>query len=175
MSNLTTTRGCKAPSLRSRLEAKLALKTKALLLDTSGSMSWKLANGERRIDALRKVVAGLPLDLRTFCFNFYCEETNVVKDPAGGTMMDIAFTFIKNRGLSHAVLVTDGEPSCTEEAALVAARGLKLDVLYVGDDPAPPFLRRLAEATGGTYGKTDLQETKALEQKISGLLTAGRS
>lgn len=160
--------------LRSRLTERLAVKQKALLLDTSGSMTLQLANGTRRIDALKKVVRDLPTGPRTFCFSFSCEETHTIPEPSGDTNMDLAFFHLKSQNVTHAVLITDGEPTCSEDAALNAAQGLKLDIIYVGDDPAPPFLRRLAEYTGGAYNKTDLLEPLLLKNQIAGLLSAGR-
>lgn len=163
--------------LRANLQAKVASETKypdtsALLLDISYSMDEWLGPNIRKIDELRKLVAGFQ-NVRRFEFSCTCEELKerYISEPFGGTAMDIAFIEVKSSGVSHVVLITDGMPD-NEKRALDASKGLKIDVLYVGPDPAPEFLKKLCASTGGIYGQATLTARKELEGTIKGLLPA---
>ena len=156
MSALTKVSGTDIASrLRDALRAKYATgglpATSALLLDISGSMGgWKI--GE-----LRKLAAEFA-QARRFEFHSTCSEIpagNEISDPGGGTAMHVAFLYVKSHGIDHVVLITDGEPDCQQQAR-AAAVGLKIDIFYVGPDLYPPFLKKLAEESGGTCEKGDL-------------------
>ncbi|MCI0350608.1 MAG: VWA domain-containing protein, partial [Acidobacteriales bacterium] len=94
-------------------------------------------------------------------------------EPQSNTGMAGAFLTIKAASIQHAILITDGLPD-DERTALLAARGLKLDIFYVGPPPQPDFLRKLAAATGGSFASTTLkeQERPQLQARIRGLLTS---
>jgi len=136
-----------------------------LLVDCSGSMANHLRSGERRIDALRKVVATLQAEARfpVAAFGVRCagqvEVVDVVPEPQGSTPIDLAIAFGGAQGANHLVLVTDGAPN-SEEAAFTAAKafGGPIDVFYIGDgnDSGSTFAEQLAKATGGKFGLTDL-------------------
>lgn len=149
--------------------------TTALLLDTSSSMSLMVgptANSPSRIDELRKVATGFP-NTRQFHFGSHCRELTPgesIPNPAGGTNMYHAFNVLKNHGVQHVIVVSDGDPD-DEIAALEAAQGLKVDCCYVGPDPAPEFLRTLAQRTGGKYNRSSLTMVRELSSTIRGLLT----
>jgi Mg-chelatase subunit ChlD len=163
-----------------------------LVLDCSGSMGLPVRAGsavfgdnagERRIDALRKVVenvrAQIPVPMATFGpHGQNVELTEVVPEPGGMTPLHRAIRFGKEQGATHLVIVTDGEPD-SEEYAFDAARdfGGPIDVFYVGDPSnarATKFTNELARRTGGQSGMSDLGQPKQLAGKIKGLLGDGK-
>lgn len=83
-----------------------------------------------------------------------------------------AFRTVKRNGVSHVVLITDGQPD-NENDALTESVGLKVDCFYVGPDPASDFLQHLCRARGGSYGKASLEALKALRVAVRGLLPSG--
>ena len=155
-------------SLATRLAQRLHQKSQCLLLDTSGSMEEDCGDGRSKL-AVLKVMARNFSETRTFCFNDDCEET-APRRAIGMTNMAGAFSTIKAAGMTHAVLITDGQPD-SAEAALDAAAGLTIDIIYVGPMPAPPFLAHLAARTGGTYGATSLSQQQQVTQHVRLLLT----
>lgn len=169
--------------LRSALQSKYGAvdtmpDTSCLLLDISGSMESYLENGKTRISELR-VLAAEFTNVRRFEFSSSCSELNSsdpIPDANGGTNMAGAFLKVKSAGISHVVLITDGQPD-SETLAFNAACGLKIDVFYVGPDPAPDFLKRLCDQTGGQYGAASLgrlrELTTAVRAKLQ--LTDGKS
>lgn len=150
-----------------------------LLLDTSGSMDCSIQAEEgpdvRPIELLFKAVRETPecAGLRAFTFNSRCQplevipsESDALNFPAnGGTALDEAFHFVKAAGFYSAILVTDGAPD-SESAALTAAYGMHLGIIYIGNPPVPSFLQRLADVTGGTFALADLRDLKQLESAI---------
>ena len=165
----------------SDLDALVKAKTRRslLLVDASGSMADTIRKtGERKIDALRKVVDGLrethPVPVAAFgCYGEPVTVVDRVPEPQGGTPLDLAIDFGREQGATHLIVVTDGEPN-DEGAAFAAARafGGQIDVFYVGNgnDSGSRFAQQLARMTGGTCGVTDLGETKQLQSRIAGLL-----
>jgi len=155
-----------AQSLQEKLRLSLRGKygkpsdAKALLMDISGSM------GGDPIVRLREMASEFT-EFRRFVFSDGCQELKdkAIPEPHGTTAMHTAFTHVKLHGIDHVVLITDGRPD-DENRALLCAQGLKLDILYVGPDPAPGFLERLAKATGGSYGKADLARVKELSAAV---------
>jgi Mg-chelatase subunit ChlD len=155
-----------------------------LLVDCSGSMDTRLsATGERRIDALRKVVADIrqdhPVPVAAFGRlrgRVLVEVVESIPEPSGTTPLDTAIEFGQAQGATHLVVVTDGEPN-SESAAIAAAQrfGGPIDVFFVGDPNThgAAFAARLAALTGGTSGVSDLGKPKELAGKIVGLLGDG--
>ncbi len=131
----------------------------ALLLDCSASMREDAGEGKTKWEALRSLLPQFG-PARRFAFGSRCLETAALPQPNGSTDMADAFATLKRAGIRHAVLITDGEPD-DENAALREARGLRLDIFYVGPPPAPPFLARLAKATGGTAHTSSLRDAAA--------------
>lgn len=163
--------------LRSRLRATFhpgfAADTECLLLDVSGSMRDVCDNRSTKENELWKLAAQFP-GVRRFAFASSCEEIpeSQIRHAGGGTNMAAAFMDLKAKGIQHAVMITDGMPD-NAAAALAAAKGLQVDVFYVGPDPAPQFLRDLATACGGSYGQATFGSgSKALEAGVRGLLAA---
>ena len=164
------------PTLQERLRARLQAhanpqagqfpSTSALLLDTSGSMAEYLGANVRKIDELEKLAKNFP-NIRKFQFASTVEEmTSGTRLSAwGGTNMHLAFETLKQEGITHVVIITDGMPD-NAPAALGAARGLKVDVLYCGPDPIPQFLKDLCRETGGQFGKASLSARKELEGQV---------
>lgn len=176
------------------LFTKLQPKTKhrdsetCLLLDTSGSMSSCVTVADdpespeqafveepRRIDLLFKAVHETPecAGLKMYEFNSFCRPLEVIPsleaarnfDPHGGTNLADAFTTAKAAGFYNAILITDGEPD-SESAALHAALGMRLGIIYIGNPPMPRFLQKLARETDGTFAIADLRDQKAITDAI---------
>lgn len=140
-----------------------------LLLDVSDSMDSPVNkyDGPSRIEELRKLAADFT-DIRRFTFSDSCDElprSHDVGGTQGGTNMGHAFEHVKRKGIKHAVLITDGQPD-SESHALREAVGLKIDCFYVGPDPAPEFLERLARVSGGQYGKASLERLLELKAAV---------
>jgi|SRR5215471_10274211 len=162
---------------------KARTKRSLLLVDVSGSMAdWIQKTHERKIDALRKVVATLREThaVPTAAFGTRGGRVQLVDsipNPSGSTPLDAAIEFGTQQGATHLVVVTDGYPD-SQDAAFRAARefGGPIDVFYVGDgnDEGARFAAELAAMTGGTCGVTDLaNEPKQLAGKIVALLGDG--
>lgn len=83
--------------------------------------------------------------------------------------MTEAFSVLKTHRVKYAVLITDGLPD-DKAKALREAKGLRLDIFYVGPSLAPWFLEQLARSCGGQFRAADLRETKLLTQAVKGLL-----
>ena len=148
-----------------------------LLLDTSGSMDSPADSpGERRIDALRGVVATLrqkQLAFRQLSFNSDFMWTDIVPEPSGGTNLSGALDFVGQIKPEHLIIVSDGEPD-SPDAAMASAKKLscKIDVFFVGPkgSPGDAFLKQLATSTGGTSEAVSFKE---LAEKVAGMLSAG--
>lgn len=137
-------------------------RTSCVLYDISGSMKEYLGANNRKIDALR-IVAQDFKNVRGFWFSSDCGELKGEKipEPWGGTALNRAFIKLKDSGISHVVVVTDGRPD-SEEKALHEAKGLVVDCFYIGPDPIPGFLIKLCNQTGGQFGKASLTSPKEL-------------
>ena len=153
-----------------------------LLLDVSGSMGITVPSEEpgfepRRIDLLFKAVKETPecAGLRAYAFSTRCQMLEVIPaddyEPHGGTDLALAFDTVKNAGFFHAILVTDGEPD-SPAAALQAALGMKLGIIYIGNPPVPSFLEDLAKATDGTFAIADMRSIAQLEEALIKALPA---
>lgn len=160
--------------LRERLAAAERWQ-RCLLLDVSGSMSESIEPGRSKYEALQEVAAQFPGE-RKFAFASHCQEIQAnmsLPMPGGGTDMAAAFRVLKTRNVKHAAIVTDGIPD-DAAAALREAKGLRLDIFYVGPYPSPKFLQDLSLASDGQFRAADLRETKQLTQAIKGLLKGGK-
>ena len=173
--------------LRNKLQQRMGTvpeitDTDCLLLDLSHSMAWPLSGdefnpqGPSKYDELKKLLRQFP-KIRRFYFHTSCEELKDGEEPplpTGGTAMHIAFRHLKARGIKHAVMLTDGMPD-NEDYAIRDAMGLKIDIVYVGPDPQPDILCKLAKMTGGSYEgdiKFGSDGTKRLAAKVRGFLEA---
>lgn len=167
----------KASDTNLTLKERLALKRQplaggaCLLLDVSSSMSISIEPGERRIDALRKIVAAIPGNPPTYAFadNIRKIQKSEVPNPCGFTYMGVAFTALKLEGHKSVIMVTDGEAS-DKTAALQAVEGLTVQIMYVGSGPEPEFLKELAKKAGGFCTLENLRKPKELAEKITRLL-----
>lgn len=144
----------------------------ALLLDNSGSMSSYCGadnDKNRKIDTLR--VLAEKFQLRKFVFNSIVEERWDIPEPTGSTDLANAFDFMKLKGIKKVVLITDGVPNSYEEA-LNSSEGLEIDIYFVGDPPAPDFLKDLAKRSGGVFKSTELlmSGVKDMEAEITALI-----
>lgn len=201
LNNLIKKSSSDSPSPGNALQSKLSAQKKraqsfysakqCLLLDVSGSMSDYICEGERssernsnspsspppiqrKIDALRDLAGEFPRT-RKFCFSSDCKEIypgEQISEPHGGTNLAGALRGLKAQEILHAILITDGQPD-NEQAAYNAAEGMKLDLFYVGDLPAPKFMAELARRTGGEFGTSSMakgEEQKKLTRTITALL-----
>lgn len=144
----------------------------ALLLDVTGSMY-----GDP-IRKLRESARAFPT-LRRF---EYADDVHELKpgeelrEPYGNNKEPLAFTTLKRLGIRRVVMITDGYPD-DPQASLDAAKGLRIDIIYIGPPPPPKFLQDLARATGGSYDgsvKFSAEDgSRALTAKIRGLLPSG--
>lgn len=138
---------------------------KALLLDLSGSMDGKTEKpGERRIDALRNLVSDMQLTSGqpVYAFSYSCErcDPNCIPEPSGGTDLAKAFKHLKVEGHKSVILITDGQPDDAAEA-LEEAKGLRLEIFYVGAGRKPAFLTQLAKACGGSAREVTMDKQLA--------------
>jgi hypothetical protein len=156
-----------AQKVAQRLYTQRVEREECLLLDVSGSMAEDCGDGRAKIDALREIARDFA-HVRQFCFSCDCVESRPAA-AGGNTDMALAFSTVKARGVRHVVLITDGMPD-SEPAALAAAAGLKIDIIYVGPPPEPPFLARLAALTGGQYGAGSLAQQKQITAQVKALL-----
>jgi hypothetical protein len=159
--------------LANRLKMRLAHKMgkssmfTCLLLDVSASMD---GSPIRELGLIAAKFTGV----RRFIFSNDCEELapgQYIGDAQEGTCMGEAFKYVRDKGIKHVILVTDGRPN-DEQLALDESVDLKIDIFYVGPPPAPEFLYKLARHTGGKYGECSLFEQGKLEEGIKGLLPA---
>jgi hypothetical protein len=169
-----------------------------LVLDCSGSMDWRMANGKRRIEGLREIV-GSVLSKRAApmiafgpafmdgrwgsenesvfsdgsrCVGFV-QSAAEIPEPAGGTPMKEAIVFAGTQGAGRLLMISDGTPMDRMgvlEAA--SAFGGRIDVVYVGDpgDPGSAFMDELAKRTGGNRFEGDMTDVKELSGTVLALL-----
>ena len=147
---------------------------KCLVIDVSGSMTDMINNEQTKWSIMNNIIKDIG-GYRRFAFSDLCIEIKQEESLPkwyGGTRMDFAFEEIKKNNLKSIILVTDGIPN-SEELALNAAKGLNIDVIYIGPQPVPDFLKKLTSLNNGVFTNVDLLSTggiKILENKIKGLL-----
>lgn len=153
-----------------------------LLIDVSGSMEEAVyEEGKSRHEyttkraILENLLTKIPDGITKFAFSHKVVEFKGDLPFEGqGTRMDFAFEEMKAKGKKEIVLITDGMPD-DEQSALQASKGLKIDIIYIGPQPQPDFLAKLAGRTGGSFTNINLVKagaTKELESKITLLLNA---
>jgi len=168
----------KIQTLKDRVHRAKLLTNKPLVCDVSGSMDAYVEDSNlRAIDVLRECVEnfeGAPM----YAFHSFPERiyhSSKLGEPRGGTEMASAFDLVKKDSFKEIILITDGQPN-NESAALKSARGLKIDIIYIGPPPTPTFLEKLAKVTGGKFEKLSLigpAASKSLEDKVRLLIGDG--
>jgi len=157
---------------RSRFENEFKRGQRAFLLDYSGSMEYVESKGRTRLQHLISIMDKFPNE-RKFIFSGDCKEVHSLPTTAiGSTDLAEGFEEVKRCGISHVVLITDGEPD-DEESAEQAAKGLKIDAFFVGSQDnvrAKEFLRRLCDNSGGSFDSTNISNVQQIESGIRGLL-----
>lgn len=155
-----------------------------VLLDCSGSMNEAdCPNHRQRCDVARdqliRLQQSLPGKIALICWNDYpkfCPNGLPVL-PMGSTDLVAALGFAKPADGcgQRIIIISDGEPN-EEDRALKLARTFKtkLDTIYVGaeDGAGRDFLRRLAEASGGTFQANNVEGLAQLAPTIQKLITA---
>lgn len=93
--------------------------------------------------------------------------------PRGSTNMGYSISFCVQQGYKHIILVTDGHPDSQDEVFQAIQNVERLDIIYAGPQPAPEFLRDLANRTSNvSYSDCSFKMPKQLTQKIAGLIGA---
>lgn len=160
-------------SVSSSLLGKVKSRGRCILIDTSGSMNERIDNEQTKFSILINAIR--EIEGRRFWFSDDCAEVpegREIPQPSYGTNLANAFRVMKSAGINHVVLVTDGKPD-SEESALRESRDLKIDIIYIGPDPVPEFLKRLTNASSGTFENIKLLGKGSqilLGGKIKGLL-----
>ena len=175
--------GNSEPTLAEKLRTRLMFQgggipsTTCLLLDRTGSMMAGVGNdwsmdGPSRIEELRKLAKEFP-GVRKFQYSDSIEELREGQEigrPSGGNNEPKAFSYLKTLGMRHVLLLTDGGAD-DPKAALVAARGLKFSIWYIGPHPAPGFLFDLAAQSGGKFNpNADLAEMQKIIKEVKDVL-----
>lgn len=179
--------------VRSKLSQSLGVKTLSdlvrakasesvtLLIDVSGSMDATMRNGKTRHRGLCEVVSTIQKEREVKMIAFGgvddgAYEVSSIPSPGGGTPLHRGIDLAREKGCGRAIVISDGCPDSTT-MALESAKtfGGRIDVVFVGNpgDFGEDFLRKLAEATGGTEFHGDLSEPKQLGNRIAGLLGNG--
>jgi len=147
---------------------------KCLVIDISGSMGDRINNEQTKWSVMNNIIKDIG-GYRRFAFSEECKELDREQNlprPYAGTRMDRAFLKIKENNIKSIILVTDGMPD-SQELALDAAKGLSIDVIYIGPQPVPDFLKKLTSLNNGVFANIDLLSAggiRVLENKIKGLL-----
>jgi predicted metal-dependent peptidase len=163
----------KTGTLAERLALRANQRKTVILCDTSGSMAANDVNvgstTHTRIEQLIKVLEDFQgHEVRQF--NSSVSPGPITRhDASGGTDMALAFNAMRNEGFDHIILLTDGEPN-DANASLEAAKGLRIDTLYIGPGEPTDFLRQLTTATGGSFNAADLAQPAQIASAIKGLL-----
>lgn len=154
-----------------------------MICDRSGSMAERVvggpfSEGERKIDALRRILSNLRQEADFLLMQFDNEASFVdgIDEPRGGTNLAGALELAATKNARRYVLICDGWPD-NPGAALAAAAKLPapLDVFYVGpetDTHGKAFMAELAKAGRGEFGAARLDQ-KELENKVRLALTVG--
>jgi predicted metal-dependent peptidase len=161
-------------TLKERLEIRK--NSSVLLLDISGSMSYDLEPGHRKIDALQDIVKSLKTKPIIYTFSSGVQLADMTNPmvPTGGTRLGHALEYLKDKGHKKVVVITDGmvdDPGL----CLELVNYFSLQVLYVGLGDPPEFLEKLAKMGGNFCTKEDLSKPKELTGKIQLLLGEGKS
>lgn len=174
MTNDLTSRLTESLTLRERLQMKK--NAPCLLLDISGSMGEDVEPGRTKYEAACDLVKNIPHAVTIFAFSHNVTECtkNTIPRVQGNTSLSPALKLMHSRGLKEAIVLTDGEINeYDQEESLRQVKGITLKVYYIGAGVKPPFLEKLANASGGFCSKEDLSETKQLTDKVVKLLGAG--
>lgn len=158
-------------SLAERFKSKAISTDACLLLDISGSMSSDCEPGRSKIEALRDIIKGIIGNPTLYAFDSRVEKVdkNSIPAPHGSTFMGRAIERAKADGFTSAIMITDGEASDPDDA-LNSVKDFKLQVMYVGPGPRPPFLDKLAS---GFVSSHNLSQPKEISEKIQLLLNPG--
>lgn len=167
----------KISDLKGKIEKMRKFKDSTILCDVSGSMDSHVSyekGSQRAIDVVLGVLENFA-GANFYEFSTHCKKVSRVTDtPNSGTNMGGAFLKVSSDGIKEIILLTDGAPD-SEQHALDAAKQtkLKINIIYIGPAPTPPFLTSLANINGGVFTSVELIKAganKELETKIRGLL-----
>lgn len=152
---------------------------RVFLLDLSGSMLEKDAGErygtKRRIDVLMEVCAEHPNENKIgFNDRAFDISNNYIPFPKGGTNLDRGLHYCNLQSYKHVILISDGEPTCDINCCIDEVKQLtKLDIIYAGPQPAPPFLTDLAAACNNvSHHDCSFSLPKQLSQTVRGLIAA---
>lgn len=155
-----------------------------LLLDTSSSMydTISIHDTTRRIDALRASIREVNLAKTVvLSFNSMVEEIKNIDHltPSGTTNLHFALDRARAYRPRQCIVVTDGEPTCSEDAIMQAVNALScpISVIFVGDpenEDAIQICSLIASSSGGQSGVQSLSEVRQLTDRITALLCTSR-
>src|SRR5208337_3398430 len=133
-------------TLVERLKARKLNSNICLILDVSASMSCDVEPGKSKINALRDTVLGIVGN--PVCIEFSTEarvaSKNKISNPKGQTYLSRALELAKDQGFKDCLILTDGDVSNPDKPiALEQAKGMNLQIMYIGAGPRPEFLDQL--------------------------------
>jgi hypothetical protein len=178
----------KITDLKSKIAARNEFKNMTLLCDVSGSMdevlndtdsdTYKSYGTVKAIDVLNDIVKDFD-GARIFEFSSNCSlvKPGTVLYTKGSTNLAGAFKYIKLHNVTETILLTDGAPDHHLDA-LREAKGLKLNIIYIGPQPTPKFLLDLGNLKDNKIDSVELLKAGAtrgkelIEAKIKGFLGA---
>lgn len=165
--------------------AQAFLSAKAIVvIDTSYSMADNDCPGKRRrhdvaceqLFQLQRDLAGQVAVVSFSDHARFCPG-GIPSQPNGGTDLAKALKFIypaDGTGV-RIVVISDGEPNDSQEALAEASKFIsKIDCIYIGPETSlgRDFLRRLAEASGGTFADQSVKDLPQLAATVQQLLVA---
>ncbi len=177
----------KITDLRTKINNRNQYKNMTLLCDVSDSMDGILHDSDsefdsksniRAIDVVNDIVKDFE-GARVFAFASNCSlvKQGATLHTSGSTNMAEAFRYVKNHGVTELILLTDGVPDSHLDA-LREAKGLKLNIIYIGPAPTPRFLQDLGKDFGNKIESVELlregatKSKELIEGKIKGFLGA---
>lgn len=172
----------KMSDLKNKISTMKQFKDHTILCDVSGSMA-SYVGYSREAKSAKDIVQDTIDNFKgakiyEFSSRLYFKKNGKLSEPKGGTNLGGAFRDIKTNGIKQLTLLTDGQPD-NEQHALNEAIGLKVDIIYIGPQPTPAFLIKLAQVTGGNFADVELiklgnQASEVLENKIRLLIGDGK-
>jgi len=168
----------KVNTLHDKIERMNKYKNTTLLCDVSGSMSAEIESEDknspvkRAVDLVNEVLINFK-GANIYEFSTHTYKVRKLSEPNGRTNMACAFETIKSAGIKEIILLTDGMPD-SQTTALDSAKGLIINIIYIGPQPIPEFLKMLAQVTNAKFTNVELIQQDAellLENKIKGFIT----
>lgn len=166
----------KMSDLKTKVANMKKFSNHVILCDVSGSMDAPIEGNTKAIDVVQSTIDNFKgAKIFEFSNGILFKKDGILNRPNGNTNMGGAFKSLKEvNGIKEIILLTDGAPD-SEAYALNEAKGLKINIIYIGPQPTPLFLIKLAKATGGKFEDVELIKigstgAKELANKITLML-----